>query len=465
MSLFDTSTFTLEHLNLKSTGIFLLCLTLILFIVTLLKPKYPNKVFLLDFVCYKPPNALSCSKESFMEKARLFGNFSDSTLDFMRKTLERSGLGESTHLPEALLRQPPNQCLEEAVKEAEAALFGAVNEVLAKTGVRGDEIGVLVVNCCIFNVVPSLSSMIVNKYKLKEDVVSYSLQGMGCSGGLCAIGLAKNLLQVHPNSYALVVSTENITENAYLGNDRSMSLINCLFRVGGAAILLSNRPSDAQIAKYKLLHTVHTHTARWDRSYQCIFQEEDPCGKLGVTITKDLMTVAINAIEANIADFGRLVLPMSEQILYAVNCLKRRFRMANVEPYVPDFKKAVDHVFPHVGGKPVLDELEKSLGLSEAHMEASRMTLYRFGNTSSSSIWYALAYAEAKGRVKRGDRAWQIAFGSGFKCSSVLWEAIRTVGGGEASNPWTDEIDGFPVDTKNIEPIPYYFEPSKKKEV
>ncbi|KAK3441238.1 hypothetical protein EUGRSUZ_B01484 [Eucalyptus grandis] len=307
--------------------------------------------------------------------------------------------------------------------------------------------------------------MIVNKYKLKEDVVSYSLQGMGCSGGLCAIGLAKNLLQVHPNSYALVVSTENITENAYLGNDRSMSLINCLFRIGGAAILLSNRPSDAQIAKYKLLHTVHTHTARWDRSYQCIFQEEDPCGKLGVTITKDLMTVAINAIEANIADFGRLVLPMSEQILYAVNCLARRFRMANVEPYVPDFKKAVDHVFPHVGGKPVLDELEKSLGLSEAHMEASRMTLYRFGNTSSSSIWYALAYAEAKGRVKQGDRAWQIAFGSGFKCSSVLWEAIRTVGGGEASNPWTDEIDGFPVDTKNIEPIPYYFEPSKKKEV
>ncbi|XP_030456613.1 3-ketoacyl-CoA synthase 20-like [Syzygium oleosum] len=464
MSSFDISTFTLEHVNLNSTGIFLLCLTLILFLATLLKPKYPNKVFLLDFVCYKAPDAQSCSKESFMEKARLYGKFSDATLDFMRKTLERSGLGESTYLPEALLRQPPNPCLEESVKEAEAAMFGAVDEVLAKTGVRGDEIGVLVVNCCIFNVVPSLSSMIVNRYKLKEDVLSYSLQGMGCSAGLGAIGLAKNLLQVHPNSYALVVSTENITENAYLGNDRSMTLINCLFRVGGAAILLSNRPSDARIAKYKLLHTVHTHTARWDRSYECIFQEEDPWGQVGVTITKDLMAVAINAIEANIAVFGRLILPMSEKILYAANCLVRRFHMANVEPYVPDFKKVVDHVFPHVGGKPVLDELEKSLSLSEAHMEASRMTLYRFGNTSSSSIWYALAYAEAKGKMKRGDRAWQIAFGSGFKCSSVIWEAIRTVGGRERSNPWTDEIDGFPVPTKNIEPIPYYFEPSKKKE-
>lgn len=272
-------------------------------------------------------------------------------------------------------------------------------------------------------------------------------------------------MQVHPNSYALVVSTENITGNAYVGNNRSMTLINCLFRVGAAAILLSNRPSDAQIAKYKLLHTVHTHTARLDSSYECIFQEEDECGRVGVTITKDLMAVAINAIEANIAVLGRLVLPVSEQILYVANCLARRFGVANVEPYVPDFTKAVDHVFPHVGGKPVLDELEKNLGFSEAHMEASRMTLYRFGNTSSSSIWYALAYAEAKGRMKQGDRAWQIAFGSGFKCSSVIWEAIRTVGGGETSNPWTDEIDGFPVATKDIEPIPYYFEPSKKKEV
>lgn len=196
-SFLDISTFTHEHLNLNSSGICLLCLTLILFLATLLKPKYPNKVFLLDFVCHKPPDAQSCSKEWVMEQARRYGKFSDATLDFMRKTLERSGLGESTYLPEALLRQPPNPCLEEEVKEAEAAMFGAVDEVLAKTGVRGDEIGVLVVNCCIFTVVPSLSSMIVNRFKLKEDVVSYSLQGMGCSAGLCAIGLAKNLLQVN----------------------------------------------------------------------------------------------------------------------------------------------------------------------------------------------------------------------------------------------------------------------------
>ncbi|CAH1417743.1 unnamed protein product [Lactuca virosa] len=109
----------------------------------------------------------------------------------------------------------------------------------------------------------------------------------------------------------------------------------------------------------------------------------------------------------------------------------------------------------------MLDELQKNLGFDENAMESSRMTLYRFGNTSSSSIWYELAYAEAKGRVKKGDRVWQIAFGSGFKCSSVVWLALRTVDYDEM-NLWTDEIDEFPVDVDCDDgPLPIFFERSK----
>jgi len=55
--------------------------------------------------------------------------------------------------------------------------------------------------------------------------------------------------QVYPNSTALVVSTENITQNWYFGNDRAMLIPNCLFRVGGAAVLLSNKRSDRRRAK------------------------------------------------------------------------------------------------------------------------------------------------------------------------------------------------------------------------
>lgn len=61
-----------------------------------------------------------------------------------------------------------------------------------------------------------------------------------------AIDLARRMLLQVPNTYALVVSTENITQNMYKGTQRSMLIPNVLFRVGGAAMLLTNKRSEAR---------------------------------------------------------------------------------------------------------------------------------------------------------------------------------------------------------------------------
>lgn len=266
---------------------------------------------------------------------------------------------------------------------------------------------------------------------------------------------------MHHDSYALVMSTESITENCYLGEDRSKFLTNCLFRVGGAAILLSNRRSDHHKSKYELIHTVHTNESSSNESYNCIIQEEDDSGRKGITVTKHLFKAASTVVKSNVTSLSNLILPLPEKLKCITNQIVTKLRpTANIKPYVPNYVTAVDHFLPHVGGKPVLDELQKNLGFGEIAMEASRMTLYRFGNTSSSSVWYELAYAEAKGRVRKGDRVWQMAFGSGFKCSSVVWRAMRTVGYDEM-NPWTAEIDEFPVDVDYDDgPLPVFFEPS-----
>ena len=47
--------------------------------------------------------------------------------------------------------------------------------------------------------------------------------------------------QALPNKRVLVVAHENITNNYYAGNNRSCLVSNCLFRVGGAACMLSNK--------------------------------------------------------------------------------------------------------------------------------------------------------------------------------------------------------------------------------
>ncbi|XP_057788301.1 3-ketoacyl-CoA synthase 4-like isoform X2 [Salvia miltiorrhiza] len=413
----------------------------------------PRPVYLVDYACYRPPDRLRVEFHKFMEHSRLTGDFDESSLDFQRKILERSGLGEETYLPEALHRLPPQPSMAAARAEAEQVVFGALDSLFRATGVAPKQIGVLVVNCSLFNPTPSLSAMIVNRYKLRGNVRSFNLGGMGCSAGLIAVDLAKDMLQLHRNTYAVVVSTENITQNWYYGNKKSMLIPNCLFRMGGAAVLLSNRSSDRRRSKYKILHAVRTHKGADDTAFKCVYQEQDNDNdgdvkgrniKIGVSLSKDLMAIAGEALKSNITTLGPLVLPVSEQLLFFVTLVARRIWNPKIKPYIPDFKLAFHHFCIHAGGRAVIDELERSLRLEAIHVEASRMTLHRFGNTSSSSIWYELAYMEAKGRVRKGQRVWQIAFGSGFKCNSAVWEALRDVGPSPDS-PWLHCIDRYPV--------------------
>ena len=453
------STFSLKDLhdiweNLQYNLIsVILCSTLIVFLSTLYIMTRPRPVYLVNFSCYKPEEARKCTKKIFMDQSRRSGFFTEETLEFQRKILERAGLGESTYFPEAVLNDPPNPSMQEARKEAELVMFGAIDELFSKTFVKPKDIGILIVNCSLFCPTPSLSAMIINHYKLRGNIKSLNLGGMGCSAGLISIDLAKDLLQVHPNSYALVVSTENITLNWYSGNDRSKLVSNCLFRMGGAAILLSNKGSDKRRSKYQLVDTVRTNKASDDKCFGCVIQEEDSNGKIGVTLSKDLMAVAGDALKTNITTLGPLVLPMSEQLLFFATLVGKKLFKMKIKPYIPDFKLAFEHFCIHAGGRAVLDELEKNLQLSTWHMEPSRMTLYRFGNTSSSSLWYELAYTEAKGRIRKGDRTWQIAFGSGFKCNSAVWKALRTINPAKEKNPWMDEIHNFPVEVPRISSI------------
>ncbi|KAM7250580.1 hypothetical protein ACFE04_022463 [Oxalis oulophora] len=431
------------HLQYNLVTIFIFSAVLV-FALTLYIMSRPRPVYLVDYACYRPPDHLKAPYHRFMEHSRLTGDFDDSSLEFQRKILERSGLGDDTYVPEAMHYVPPRPSMAAAREEAEQVMFGSLDLLFANTGINPKDIGILVVNCSLFNPTPSLSAMIVNKYKLRGNIKSFNLGGMGCSAGVIAIDLAKDLLQVQRNTYAVVVSTENITQNWYFGNKKSMLIPNCLFRVGGSAVLLSNKGKDKRRSKYKLVHVVRTHRGADDKAFRCVYQEQDDNGKTGVSLSKDLMAIAGGALKTNITTLGPIVLPISEQLLFFATLVVKKLFNSKAKPYIPDFKLAFDHFCIHAGGRAVIDELEKNLQLLPEHVEASRMTLHRFGNTSSSSIWYELAYIEAKGRMRRGNRVWQIAFGSGFKCNSAVWQAIRNVKTSD-SGPWEDCIDKYPV--------------------
>ncbi|XP_021285784.1 3-ketoacyl-CoA synthase 7 [Herrania umbratica] len=397
-------------------------------------------VYLLDFNCYRPPDNLRGIFDYFVEYFETFNIFDRESIDFQVKVYERAGVGNESCVPRSVHEIPFNGSLSGAREEIEEVLFTAVRDLLSKHKIDPKSINILVSNCSIFCPTPSITATVINKFGFRSDIKSFTLSGMGCSAGILSIGLVKDLLKVHKNSLALVLTTEAITPSFYTGKNKSMLVTNTLFRMGGAAILLSNRKQDRWIAKYRLQHIVRTHMGSDDECYNSVFQQTDEDGHMGVSLSRALLHVAAKALRTNISELAPLVLPYSEQLRYGWSVARKTIWSAEQKgTFVPNFKKAFEHFCIHAGGRAVIDAVEKSLRLQKEDVEASRMTLYRFGNTSSSSLWYELCYLEAKGRVKKGDRVWQIAFGSGFKTNSAVWKCISELDPKE-TNAWSDRI-------------------------
>jgi len=390
------------------------------------RSKKECPVYIVDFSVHYPPDEMKMSKELFVKQTIATGMFTDELVDFQKRVMYRTGLGDDTYLPSFFMTDNPSVAsMELARKEAIDVIVGCCDSLFSKTGLRPEDINFVVSNCSLFCPTPSISAMIMNHYKMGSNVKNFQLGGMGCSAGLISIDLARDLLAVYPNSTVLVFSTENITMNWYGGDVKGMLLSNTLFRVGGAAILLTNRTDLAQRAKYQLVTTVRVNTAASDEAYHSIYQQEDSHRIRGVKISRELSGQVQRALTKNFSILGRQILPLSEQIRYVWALLMKK--IAGGEEYMPNFRKAFDHICIHAGGRAIIDGLEEAFKLTDEDCMPSRATLFRFGNTSSSSVWYELNYIEGRGDMHRGDITLQIAFGSGIKCNSVVFRALHTV--------------------------------------
>jgi len=442
VSLFHTLVAT-DHHALLSTGV---KSTFVALVVIAAIVSMDNPVYLLSFATFKAPAEWKVSHEQIIQMMRAQECFTEESIQFMKKLLVRSGTGQSTAWPPGIVQslhgKKADRTIEGSRKEAETVICDIVEKALKKANVKPKEIDVLVINCSLFSPTPSLCALVVSKFGMRGDVMTYNLSGMGCGASLISVDLARNMLQRRRfGGKALVVSTEIITPNLYHGNERSFLLQNTLFRCGGAAMVLSNKWTDGRRAMYKLLRIVRVQGTN-DDAYNCVYETQDESGERGVRLSKEIVKVAGKCMEKNMTTIGPYVLPLTEQIKvvwsmflrFAVKTTMKTLKSMGqenlamklpvIKVFVPDFKRGIDHFCIHAGGRAVIDGIEKNMKLELFHTEPSRMTLLNYGNTSSSSIWYELEYIQDMQKsnpLRKGHRIMQVAFGSGFKCTSGVW--------------------------------------------
>ncbi|KAK6936366.1 FAE1/Type III polyketide synthase-like protein [Dillenia turbinata] len=237
----------------------------------------PQPIYLVDFSCLKPPNYCGVPFSSFVEHVSTIDIFDEKSVAFMTKILQASGLGEQTYLPPASHHIPPRSHQNKSFKEVRLVFFPVMDDLLSKTKISPQEIDILIINCSGFCPSLSLSSIIINKYSMRNDIRSFNLSGMGCSAGTLGIDLAQNLLKTHKTSYAVVLSTEILSTGWYSAFD--------------------------------------------DKANLSAIREEDSDGKTGVTLNRDLLQVAGKAV---IREIGK-GLKLSEREMEAALMTLHRF--------------------------------------------------------------------------------------------------------------------------------------------
>ncbi|KAH7827256.1 3-ketoacyl-CoA synthase [Monocercomonoides exilis] len=405
-----------------SVSIIFILFAIVFSMMILMRSKRP--VYLLDYVCWQPPEQVAISHDEYLKRAQESGCYTQASLDFQRFLLTHNGLSNSTYLPPQVFN--PQMTLNDCLTEVLTCVFGILDKLFAENPFfdAQSQLDILIIACPSFSTQPSVCEYVCNRYKLKTSIKSYSLSGMGTASGLLAIDLAQDLLQTKSQLHAVVITTDCCNANWYRGNDKDLLVANTLWRWGGAGVLLSNSSKDQRYGRYKLLKCIRTNMAQNDDCFRSIEVKEDDEGKAGMHLSKTLRRPMGIGLKMNINMLCPYIMSMDDLFRVSLNrWLKKHFNTQL--PFKLDFTKYINHFCVHAGGIKLINDIRRNLSLSDDTIEAAYATLSRYGLLSGPSPWYQLAFLERKKRIRRGDTIWQLSYGSGFISVSATWIALR----------------------------------------
>ncbi|WIA41915.1 hypothetical protein OEZ86_009230 [Tetradesmus obliquus] len=405
-------------------------------------------VYLVDYSMFTPPAELRVDFYKSQDDAWKWKCCSKDKHDFVSKIFLASGISVTRPALPACLQpthtEEPKTDLLHAQQEAKLVYGQVIAEVLRKTGLQATDIDILITNTSIYCPTPSIASMVINMFKLREDVQAYHMGGMGCAFGVVGLNLVRDMLKAHPGKICLFVSSEIVTSAFYPGQRKEALVTNALFRMGGTASILTNNPRWANRSKYRLEHCLRVHTGASDRAFNALNWEPDEEGINGMVITKTLPSEAANVLEKGVRKITPSIMTWGQYAEAACNYIQQGIASLTgakaPSAYQPDYTRCADHFLLHAGGYAILRGIQKGLRLPAQAMMPSFASLRDYGNTSSASTWYTWSYIESTTGVKKGETILQVGVGGGMKSGVAYWRALHDV---RDIHPAWEHLNGF----------------------
>lgn len=350
-----------------------------------------------------PPNRFSQPKiADFMIRAmgltqnesRLLRTiFKGSGIDFRHSVLQDYGLEKDfTFYSNSTDFEPFPSTEKRLLAFRENALTLSANAIdnLLKSAPNFDiqEITHLIVVCCTGMYAPGLDIDLVKKYHLPVSVQRTGINFMGCYAAFNALKVADAFCYRDKNAKVLIVCTELCSLHFQKKPTEDNLLANALFADGSAAVLVESQTKQSIKLRPESFHSALIDETDHDMAWTI--------GNLGFEMK--LSTYIPSIIKSGIAK-------LTEEVLGKIS------------------KKISDIRFfaIHPGGKKILENIEKELGITREQNEAAYCVLRNYGNMSSPTILFVLHSIMKNLRPEDKDESiLSFAFGPGLTIESMV---------------------------------------------
>lgn len=261
-----------------------------------------------------------------------------------------------------------------------------LSKALKKANWAPEELDYIIAVSCTGIMIPSLDAYLINRLKLRQNIVRLPVTEMGCAAGISGMIYAKEFLQANPSKRAAVIAVESPTATLQLDDFSMANMVSAaIFGDGAACVLLTSEeeeegPEILDCEMYHFYDKIHMMGFHLSNSgLQMILDPEVP-----------------------------------ETIAAHFECIIRPFLLKN-NLMVAD----LDHLIFHPGGKKIVQLVEDYFFEQGKNINDSKEVLRLFGNMSSATILYVLERFLDR-EVQKGSFGLMLSFGPGFSAQKVL---------------------------------------------
>jgi predicted naringenin-chalcone synthase len=261
-----------------------------------------------------------------------------------------------------------------------------LNKALDKANWKPESLDYIITVSCTGIMIPSLDAYLINKLKLRQDIVRLPVTEMGCAAGISGIIYAKNFLKANPGKRAAVIAVESPTATFQLDDFSMANIVSAaIFGDGAACTLLSSHKDDngPEILDEEMYHF-------YDNIHMMGFK---------LVNTGLQMVLDIEVPETIASHFPDIIHPF---------LAKNNLKIENI-----------DHLIFHPGGKKIIQTVEELFSDLGKNIDDTKEVLRLYGNMSSATVLYVLEQIMDK-EPKKGTKGLMLSFGPGFSAQRVL---------------------------------------------